>query len=73
MPAPKQIFGYTEPSQAMAGEYVKFIAVFEDEDGNGVFQIRNGRGVYNEIIVPRKAVMELADELTKHSQPETTV
>jgi hypothetical protein len=68
----KQIFGYTPPQPA-GDTYVKYCAVHENEDGDTVIQVRNERGVINEIILPRSEGAELASALTAHTKPETTV
>lgn len=68
----KQIFGYT-PSQPAGDQYVKFCAVHENDDGDTVIQVRNARGVINEIVLPRAAGRELAESLAKHTTAETTV
>jgi hypothetical protein len=68
----KQIFGYT-PSQPAGDAYVKFCAVHENDDGDTVIQVRNERGVINEIILPRKVGAELCYALAAHTKPETTI
>lgn len=68
----KQIFGYT-PSQPAGDLYVKYCAVHENGDGNIVVQVRNERGVVNEIVLPRSAGMELSATLMAHTAVETTV
>jgi len=68
----KQIFGYT-PAQAAGDDYVKYCAVHVNDDGDTVIQVRNGRAVVNEIILPRLAGHELAVALTEHTKPETSV
>ena len=68
----KQIFGYT-PSQPAGDQYVRYIAVFENDDGDVVIHVRNPRGIVNEIIVPRAEAFDMAKEIAKHAQPETTV
>ena len=66
----KQIFGYT-PLQPAGDTYVKYCAVHENEDGDTIVQVRNERGVVNEIILPRAQGAELA--VAAHTKPETTV
>lgn len=68
----KQIFGYT-PRQPAGDAYVKYCVVHENEDGDTVIQVRNERGVTNEIILPRAQGAELATALRKHTEPETTI
>lgn len=60
----KQIYGYT-PRQPAEDDYVKFLCVMGDDDGNITITVRNARGGINEIVVPKFEARKLGDEIAK--------
>lgn len=55
----KQIYGFTNPHIDEGDEYVKFIAVYRQADGDFRFEIRDGSCHYNVITVKPQDAKEL--------------
>ena len=58
-----QIFGWTEPKQPPAGQYVKFLMAFRHEDGSFKISVRNREGITNDIDVPVDQAKEMARKI----------
>jgi len=65
----KQIYGYTKPEAPAAGEYVRFVAAFKNDDGSVSIEVRNTAGITNEITVPKAEVSTLIAGLTEAFDP----
>jgi hypothetical protein len=61
----KQLFGYTPPEPGTP--YVKYINVFDNNDGSIEVMIRDVDCKHVSINLPRTAIEELRDILIKHT------